>query len=263
MPLIDWFTVVAQIFNFLVLVWLMKRFLYQPILHAIDAREERIAKELADADAKMAEATKEREEFQHKNEEFEQQRVLQMNTAIDAAKAEGQRLLDGVRKDADDLMAKRQEDLRTQERNLRRAISQRTQQEVFAITRKTLTALAGATLEERMVDAFIHQLRELGKKEQENLTAILAASPDTVIIRSAFELQEAQRSTIEAAIAEIFTVKIHAEYKTTPELISGIELTASGQKVAWSIADYLTALEKGIGELLHEKGEQGAVTDGT
>jgi F-type H+-transporting ATPase subunit b len=50
--LIDWFTVGAQVLNFLILVWLLKRFLYKPILHAIDAREQRIAKELADADAK-------------------------------------------------------------------------------------------------------------------------------------------------------------------------------------------------------------------
>ena len=54
--LIDWFTVGAQVLNFLVLVWLMKRFLYKPILDAIDAREKGIATELADADAKKAEA---------------------------------------------------------------------------------------------------------------------------------------------------------------------------------------------------------------
>ncbi|MDP3428826.1 MAG: F0F1 ATP synthase subunit B, partial [Desulfomicrobium sp.] len=54
--LIDWFTVGAQVVNFLVLVWLMKRFLYKPILGAIDAREERIAKELADGQRMQAEA---------------------------------------------------------------------------------------------------------------------------------------------------------------------------------------------------------------
>jgi F-type H+-transporting ATPase subunit b len=36
--LIDWFTVGAQVLNFLILVWLLKRFLYGPILDAIDAR---------------------------------------------------------------------------------------------------------------------------------------------------------------------------------------------------------------------------------
>jgi len=78
--LIDWFTVGAQTLNFLILVWLMKRFLYKPIIDAIDAREKRIAAELADADAKRAEAQKERDEFQHKNEEFDRQRVSGSST---------------------------------------------------------------------------------------------------------------------------------------------------------------------------------------
>ena len=72
--LIDWFTVIAQVVNFLILVWLMKRYLYQPILKALDAREQRIAAELADADAKRAEALAEREEFKRKNDEFDRQR---------------------------------------------------------------------------------------------------------------------------------------------------------------------------------------------
>ena len=54
--LIDWFTIGAQALNFIVLVWLLKRYLYKPILDAIDAREKRIATELADAAAKEAEA---------------------------------------------------------------------------------------------------------------------------------------------------------------------------------------------------------------
>ena len=36
---INRFTVFAQAINFLILVWLLKRFLYKPILHAIDERE--------------------------------------------------------------------------------------------------------------------------------------------------------------------------------------------------------------------------------
>ncbi len=59
--LIDWFTVVAQALNFLILVWLLKRFLYKPILDALDAREKRIAGKLADADAKQLEAIMERD----------------------------------------------------------------------------------------------------------------------------------------------------------------------------------------------------------
>jgi F-type H+-transporting ATPase subunit b len=72
--LIDWFTVVAQIVNFVILLWLMKRFLYQPILSAIDARESRIAAELSEAATKLAEAEAKREVFQRKNDEIDHQR---------------------------------------------------------------------------------------------------------------------------------------------------------------------------------------------
>ena len=105
--LIDWFTVSAQVVNFLILVWLLKHFLYRPILNAIDAREKRIATELADADAKKAEAIKERDEFQHKNEEFDRQRAALLSQATDEAKVERQRLFDEARQAADALSAKR------------------------------------------------------------------------------------------------------------------------------------------------------------
>src|SRR5580698_5613162 len=107
--LIDWFTVGAQALNFLVLVWLMKRFLYRPILDAVDAREKLIAAELADAAGKKAEAQKERDEFQHKNDEFDRQRATGLTKATDEAKVEGKRLLDEARKAADALRVAQQE----------------------------------------------------------------------------------------------------------------------------------------------------------
>jgi F-type H+-transporting ATPase subunit b len=82
--LIDWFTVGAQVLNFLILVWLMKRFLYKPILHAIDAREKRIAAELADADTKRPKP-KRSATSSNKNEEFDQQRAALLSKATDEA----------------------------------------------------------------------------------------------------------------------------------------------------------------------------------
>ncbi len=77
--LIDWFTIVAQALNFLILVWLMKRYLYKPILHAIDEREKRIAAELADAAKKKIEAQKESDDYKQKNKEFDEQRAGLLN----------------------------------------------------------------------------------------------------------------------------------------------------------------------------------------
>lgn len=251
--LIDWFTIFAQVLNFLVLMWLMKRFLYKPILHAIDAREKRIAAELADADARTVEAKKERDEFQRKNEEFDQQRAALLSQATDEAKTERQRLLDEARQAADALSAKRQEALRSEARNLNQAIRRRTQQEVFAIARKALTDLATTTLEERMSAVFTRRLREMDGPAKEGLAGALKTAAEPARVRSAFDLPPEQRAAIQKALNETFSADIPVRFETEPDLVSGIELTTNGQKVAWSIADYLVSLEKGVDELLQEK----------
>jgi len=251
--LIDWFTVSAQVVNFLILVWLLKRFLYKPILHAIDAREQRIAKELADADTKKTEAEKEREKFQKKNEEFDQQRDELLSKAKDEARAERQRLLDEARQAADTLRAKRQDALKREQQSLNDEITRRTREEVFAIARKTLTDLAGTTLEEHVSEVFRRRLRELNNEAKEGLAKALKTSSDPVLVRSAFELPSEQQRAIQHALQETFTAEIQVRFETAPDVISGIELTANGRKVAWSIADYLTSLEKSVSELLKEQ----------
>jgi len=251
--LIDWFTVGAQVLNFLILVWLMKRFLYKPILNAIDVREKRIAAELADADMKKAEAQKERDEFQHKNEEFDQHRAALLTKATDEAKAERQRLLDEARKAADALSAKRQETLKNEANNLNLAISRRTQQEVFAITRKVLTDLATASLEERMGEVFNRRMRTMNGQAKAGLAEALKTASEPALVRSAFDLPAEQRAAIQNALNETFSADVHVRFETASDLVSGIELTTNGQKVAWSITDYLASLEKGVAELLKEQ----------
>jgi len=251
--LIDWFTVGAQTLNFLILVWLMKHFLYQPILNAINTREKRIAAELADADAKKAEAKTERDEFQRKNEEFDGQRSVMLSEATAAAKAEGERLLEEARTAANTMSAKRQETLRNEAQTLNQAIMLRTGQEVFAIARKVLNDLAGATLEERMCAVFISRVRELDIETKNRLAAVITTAPYPVAVRSVFELPQEQRVLIQTALNETFSADIRIRFETAPELVSGIELVTNGQKVAWSITEYLATLKQEVEELLQVK----------
>ncbi len=251
--LINWFTVGAQALNFLVLVWLLKRFLYKPILDAVDAREQRIAAALADASAKEADAGKEREAFQQKNQAFDQQRATLLATAIDEAKGERQRLMDEARQTADALSAKRQDALRADARTLNDAISRRTQQEVFAIARKALTDLATSSLEERVCDEFIRRLRAMDDPTKAALGEALDKASEPALVRSAFDLPAGQRAAIQTALNDTYATEIRVTFETAPALVSGIELTAHGEKVGWSIAEYLTSLERGVAELLKQK----------
>ena len=250
--LINWFTVFAQAVNFLILVWLLKRFLYKPILRAIDDREKGIATQLAHAEAKVAEAQKERDDFQHKNEVFDQERAALLKKATDEANTERQRLLEEARRDADALRTKRQDALLSEQRNLNVEIVRWTQKEVFAITRKTLADLASTSLEERMGDVLVRRVRALSGEAKEQMATAFKTSNHTVSVHSAFDMPPAQRTAIEGAVKETFAPDAHVQFETAPELVSGIELSTNGHKVAWSIADYLATLEKSAGKLLHQ-----------
>ena len=181
-----------------------------------------------------------------------------MSKATDEAKAERQRLLDEARQAADALSAKRQEALRNEAHNLNQAISRRTQQEVFAIARKALTDLAATSLEERMGEVFTRRLRELDGEAKEGFAKALKTASEPALVRSAFDLPAEQRAAIQNALNETFSADIQLRFETAPDLVSGIELTANGQKVAWSIADYLASLEKGVGELLKDASQKPA-----
>lgn len=241
--LIDWFTVGAQTLNFVILVWLMKHFLYQPVLSAIDQREQRIAAELADADAKKAEAQQTHDEFQQKNAVFDQQRAQLLRQTTDQANAELQRLLVEAKKTADDLRNQRMETLHKEVQSLNTQFSHKIQQEVFAITRKVLADLADADLEERLAAVFTRHLAEMDVPSRQGLGEALKTVKDSAILRCAFDLPAEQRAVIQNALNESFAADIVIRFETVPDLIGGIELSANGWKLAWSMNNYLNTLE--------------------
>lgn len=254
--LIDWFTVGAQALNFVVLVWLMKRFLYRPIRHAIEAREGRITAELADADVRKAEATKEREEFQEKNTRFDEQRAARFSQMTSEVKGEHQRLLGEAQEEARVLQAKHKETLRTDARDLSQALQRRTREEVFAITKRALTDLATTSLEARMSEVFTRRLRELEPQEKTSLGKALLELAEPAVVRSAFELPDEERTVIRTAINETFSADISLSFETAPDLVSGVELSTTGLTVGWSISGYLASMEEQVAELLEEKNQK-------
>jgi F-type H+-transporting ATPase subunit b len=138
---------------------------------------------------------------------------------------------------------------------LRQAIKMKTQQQVFSIARRTLSDLAGMGLEERMVDVFIRRLHELKESEKDLLVSALRATKSPVLVQTTFNLMPVQQASIEGAIKSLLGTAYQIQFQTAPDLVSGIELSANGQKIAWDIADYLSLLEKSVDVLLKGKAE--------
>ena len=99
---------------------------------------------------------------------------------------------------------------------------------------------------------FIQRLRAVDDAARDTLGVALKAASEAEpgLLRSAFDLPAEQQAAIQAALDELFGQPIALKFQTAPELVSGIELSAQGQKLAWSISDYLETLASGLQEQL-------------
>jgi F-type H+-transporting ATPase subunit b len=245
---INWFTVIAQLLNFLILVWLLKKFLYKPILNAVNERERKITDELKNADAQKAEAHTAQEEFKKKNEDFDTHKKVLLDKAIADVKVAKQELMDTAKADAKDLGAKMKKSYHEAQEKQLKEHTQNTQEQVFAITRKALVDMASVSLEEQSVAAFIKYLKAMKNEEKHQFIDAFTSDSDSILIKSAFDLSAEQQEELTTSVNELLSAKTVLQFKTAPQLISGIELSTNGYKMAWSFSEYLSALQKTISQ---------------
>lgn len=248
--LIDWFTFFAQLINFLVLFWLLKRFLFKPIMKAIDEREKRITQQIQDAESLKKEATEELNTYQLKNKEFDQARQELLNTAISEVDKERHRLLEQTRLDIEELRLQLQEGINMEQHKLGSEIVSRTRTEVFSIVRKILADLASVELEEQMADVFIKRIEKLNPEEMELFHSAIKKVRGEVIVRSVFEMPVKHQEALESMFKKNIFPETKIEFRNSKNLISGLELIAGGYKIVWSIDDYLHSLEEDVTTLL-------------
>lgn len=251
--LIDWFTVGAQALNFVILVWLMKRFLFRPIVDVVAARDQRVAAELAGAKQKQLAAWQERDSFRQKNEGFDRDRDALVQKVKDAADHQGKQLLAAARQAAEVTRDKLQQAMLEEAAILKDAVANRAKREVFAIARKALADLATVSLEARVVEVFLRRLRELDDDAKAKLQQSVSATSEPALVRTAFELPADLRDEIQQGCNATFSMRVPIRFETAPDLVSGIEFRASGLKVAWSIDEYLHSLLEGVNELLSQQ----------
>ena len=258
--LFDWFTVFAQIANFLILMWLLKRFLYKPVLDAIDTREKRIAELLLETKQHQLQVEQQEAELKVKNSNF----VLERENLLVQARAEAeevkQRLLEKASVDTEQQHSQWLSGLQKEQLNLGRDITQRAQQEVIQVARKALHDLSNVELETQICQIFIQQLALLSSEESRQFTASTIAS---LQIRSAMPLSDDSKEMLQQSIIRLFSTQSPLHFEVDNTLISGIELIGNGHKLSWNIDDYLLNLENSIAGVINSKvGQNNRQTSG-
>lgn len=267
--LIDWFTVAAQAVNFLVLVGLLRLFLYRRIIDAMDRREERIASRLEEAEVRSAAAARREEEFRRGRERLAEEREEVLRAARLEAEEKRRERLAEAREEIEQARRQWGQALGREKDAFLSELRVRTARESIHLARGILEEMADTTLEAAMVETLVRRLRDLGEEEKAAIVEVLHEDGGRIVVRSAFELpgsavarlrevladwQEAARPDEardggEEAAAGTLPIDLEIE----PELIGGIELEAGGHKIGWSIDDHLGRLEEEFSALLDEE----------
>lgn len=244
--LFDGFTVFAQLVNFLLLVWLLKRYLYRPILNAVDAREKLIAAQLSEAETQKAAALEERRQFETQNYRFTEQRESLLRLATEEVERERLKLLADARREADELRAGFALKLASDRLAWEREFAERAQDEVFATARQALRDLADVSLEAQVVHVLVKKLQTLAPEEQLTLRGSTHRSGDPVIVTSGFALTSEARAEIQAILASLSLSEREVKFNTNPGLICGMEIVVDGHSLAWCVSDYFDQAEVAV-----------------
>lgn len=237
---IDWITVLVQLFNFLLLVWLLHRFLYRPILAGIDAREAEIARRMAAADAARVQAQDAEQHFLRQHEASVQHRDQAVTEALQDTEQQREQLMTETRAQLEQQRLAWQRHLEHERREFMQRLHGAGALTLLELTRKALYELADETLE----TAIARQLgRQLATMDAE-LRAAAGTSRQARVSTHA-PLAEAGQRALQAGLAPLLP-GVGFEFAVDEEQAPGVVLQLGGMRVAWTLDSYMDELDSAL-----------------
>jgi len=250
---INWFTFFAQIINFLILIALLRRFLYGPIARVMADRKQKVKHRLQEADSKMHEAIAEADRYREKHRQLDAQREELLKEARERAQEERKMLLQKLREEVETSQSRWYEAIAAEREAFLDELRRRTTEQVWAIARQVLRDLADARLEEQAIRVFLDRLQT---SDRTALQAAIAEGNGQIAIGCAFELCAERRQAIADYVHRELDAEATVEFYLLPESICGIHLHAGGRELSWSVGHYLQSLEETIASAIAPEPEE-------
>ena len=245
--LIDWFTVGAQVVNFLILLVLLKIFLFDRIKQAMDQRENKLKERFDKAEEQETAAKDARDKYEKKTQSLEDERDARLKEADKEAKERRESLIKEAREEVDGLKKQWRKALEQEKSSFFDSFQKQAARLIFDTVEKTLSHLADTRVQDQAVKKFLSRLEELDK---EDLPQKEETKPQ---VTTGFELSESQQKSIQKALSQKLPDLGKIAFEVRPELVFGIAVAAGGKKMSWHAHDYVGALEKQMDQAIESK----------
>lgn len=247
---VDWLTVAAQIVNFLVLVWLLQRFLYRPIVNAMRRREQGIEERLAEAKAVRAEAEHEAQLFREKQQELEAARQGILDEARRQAGELGERLEAELSEEMEERRETWRRHLAEEREEFAQSLRRQAGHQLLQVTARILADYADSDMADRAAGIFVERLKGLDENVREKLAAAARRSAEPALVETGSALASAGKRQVTHAIHECLSTEIEVRYAEDRDIVLGLRLTVGEQSVEWSAARYLRRVGAELDEIL-------------
>jgi F-type H+-transporting ATPase subunit b len=236
---LDWSTFSLQILNFLVLVWLLKRFLYKPVSTVITDRQAALERLRADAERLRDEGETLKQRYEGRLAEWEREKEKARTVLLEEHGAERTRLMEELRASLEQerQKAKAHEERRRQE--LQRQTEETALAQGARFAARLLERLARSDLTAQLAALTLEELRALPEERRQTIRGICQNGETAVHVFTAHRLDEAPQAALATALEELAGRPVTCVWAEDASLLAGLRISLGPWVLAANLRDEL------------------------
>lgn len=235
----DWTTFVLEIVNFLILLWILKRFLYQPVLNVIERRQAVIAQSLDEAEKAQHNAAALRQQYENRLADWEKEKEQAREHLREEIAQERERLMAALNTSLGQEREKAQVLEQRRQEELARGFEEQAISNGGKFVARLLSRLSGPELEARMVALLLQDIENLPAERQQELRQQLQESKESIRVVSAFAITDAQRTTLATALSHLVGAVVSPLFSEDPTLLAGLRISVGPWVLRANLKDEL------------------------
>jgi F-type H+-transporting ATPase subunit b len=245
---VDPWTVAFQAINFLVLVWLLQRFLYRPVRRIIDERRAEAMRVLSDAADAKRRADDVATDYQQQMTTISEQRGQLIRDARAEIESERKATLARTLEEAEALRERERRNMDVE----REALSQRTREQAANLAIDLAKRLLEDTASASLAETFLFRIEDHLKamtEEQRNALFGTWTGTRTIDVATAPALDGAAQERCRKRLTTVLGAECTVRFSDASELIAGAALRFPGANLSISWAATLEATKKDLATL--------------
>lgn len=238
----DWFTIISQLVNFLILVWLLYYFLFRRISSAMKERKDRISSRLNEAEEKLKNAEEKEKKLKEEEQKIDEKRDKILAEAKNKAEEKRKDLMQEARKEVEGRKNSWLNELRGQKDDIIENLRQETGRHVYSVSKKVVKDLADDYLEKQIIKVFLDKVKS-AVNEDKKMKRTFEKATGKITVLSSFELSDYYKDKIRDELKGSVDFE-GLSFKIDDSLICGISINVDSSRISWNVDNYINRLEE-------------------